>query len=137
LTNCINSWRPNRRNCSSVTTSSARWSPSATLWDRTSIPFSIFQRKLKDSIWHWRTGIRSWTPPGNSFWISIGWMNRCFFLFRIKEHLCLFVILFAVIESLKLRLTQKEQEVEIYRKSSVQSYIRKNWFKKNLSNFKI
>ena len=42
---------------------------------------------------------------------------------RIKEHLGLFVILFAEIESLRKRLKDKEKEVQDVRRSSLAPYI--------------
>jgi deoxyadenosine/deoxycytidine kinase len=41
---------------------------------------------------------------------------------RIQEHLALFVILFAEIESLRKRVKDKEREVEDVRRSSLVSH---------------
>ena len=41
---------------------------------------------------------------------------------RIKEHLLLFVVLFAEIESLRSRVLEKEKEVEEVRRSSIAIY---------------
>jgi len=38
-------------------------------------------------------------------------------IYRIKEDMCLFVILFSEIESLRGRMTEKETEIETIRKS--------------------
>jgi len=41
---------------------------------------------------------------------------------RIKEHLLLFVVLFAEIESLRARVLEKDKEVEEVRRSSLAIY---------------
>lgn len=52
-------------------------------------------------------------------------IKRILSLFRIKEHLCLFVILFAIIESLNKKLSNLDNELEFHKKNNLQSYIRK------------
>ena len=56
--------------------------------------------------------------------ISVRIKTRISFI-RLKQYLCMFVLLFVEIESLRKRLNYKENEIDILRKTHLSAYLKR------------
>ena len=56
--------------------------------------------------------------------ISVKTKMRNLFI-RLKQYLCMFVLLFVEIESLRKRLNYKENEIDILRKTHLSAYLKR------------